>query len=199
MKQNLALFDFDGTISKKDSMMEFMKFLKGKNKLYLSFFINSHWLILMYLGLIERSSVKEKIWTYLFGNIKLEEFNLLAKKFSMEILPSILYQSALDQIETHKKNGDRIIIVTASAENWLKPWCDFNQLELICTQMEVKKGRLTGKIKGENCNGLEKVNRIRQIINLDEFDKIYAYGNSAGDKAMLNLATHQFYNHFKNI
>lgn len=179
--------------------MEFMKFLKGKNKLYLSFFINSHWLILMYLGLIERSSVKEKIWTYLFGNIKLEEFNLLAKKFSMEILPSILYQSALDQIETHKKNGDRIIIVTASAENWLKPWCDFNQLELICTQMEVKKGRLTGKIKGENCNGLEKVNRIRQIINLDEFDKIYAYGNSAGDKAMLNLATHQFYNHFKNI
>ncbi len=198
MKQNLALFDFDGTISYRDSMIEFLKYLKGTDKLYKIFFLHSHWLILMYLGLIKKYKVKEKIWVKIFGSTKIDEFNQRAKQFALEVLPTFLFQSAINQIKKHKEEGDRVIVVSASAENWLQPWCEINELELISTVLEVQNGRLTGHIEGKNCNGLEKVVRIKQQINLNKFDKIYAYGNSKGDIPMLNLATHQFFNHFKN-
>jgi phosphoserine phosphatase len=47
-----------------------------------------------------------------------------------------------------------------------------------------------------NCYGEEKVRRIRASYNLDEFNHIYAYGDSEGDKAMLDLAHEHDYKHF---
>jgi phosphatidylglycerophosphatase C len=63
--------------------------------------------------------------------------------------------------------------------------------------LEVKNGVVTGKIDGKNCNGKEKAKRIKQAINLNEYDSIYAYGDSAGDKQMLALATYTYYKNFK--
>lgn len=197
MKQNLALFDFDGTISRKDSMIEFLKFYKGKRKVILAFVQHIHWLVLMYLGLVENWKVKEKIWVALIGNTKLESFNKSAEKFSLEVLSELIYEKALNQIKKHQNNNDRVIIISASAENWLKPWCEVHQLELISTQLEVENEVITGRLKGNNCNGNEKVNRIKQVINLNDYEEIYAYGNSSGDKEMLALATHSHYKVFK--
>jgi phosphatidylglycerophosphatase C len=197
MKSNLALFDFDGTISKTNSMIEFLKFYKGSQKLILAFVKHTHWIILMYLGIVAKWRVKEKIWISLFSNTHLETFNEVSTSFSLEILPSILYKSAVNQIKQHKINHDRIVVVSASAENWLKPWCDMQQIELISTRLEVKNGVVTGKIDGKNCNGKEKAKRIKQAINLNEYDSIYAYGDSAGDKQMLALATYTYYKNFK--
>ena len=51
-------------------------------------------------------------------------------------------------------------------------------------------------IDGENCNGPEKIRRIKEILNLQDFDKIYAFGNSKGDKEMLSIADHKFLKFF---
>ena len=48
----------------------------------------------------------------------------------------------------------------------------------------------------DNCYGIEKVNRIKEEYDLDEFKNIYVYGNSKGDREMLNLGTHKFYKYF---
>ena len=49
---------------------------------------------------------------------------------------------------------------------------------------------LTGEFKGKNCNGEEKVKRIKAHLMLSEYDEILAFGDSSGDEAMLSLATH---------
>jgi HAD superfamily hydrolase (TIGR01490 family) len=197
LKQNLALFDFDGTISKKDSMREFLKFYYGNKGVYKAYLANAHWLTLMFVGLIDKGEVKEKIWIYLFNNILQKEFENKAHFFSTEILPTFLYQQAIEKITEHRNRGDRLIIVSASAEEWLKPWCQLHKIELIATQLEKKDGKLTGKMASKNCKGPEKIRRIKELLDFNDYQSIYAYGDSDGDKEMLSIATFPFYRKFK--
>jgi HAD superfamily phosphoserine phosphatase-like hydrolase len=88
--------------------------------------------------------------------------------------------------------------VTASAEEWVKPWCDMLGIGCISTLLEKKKGMITGHIYGINCNGEEKVNRIRQRFDLATFGDIYAYGDTSGDKPMLQLAKFSFFREFED-
>ncbi|HEY0608667.1 MAG TPA: haloacid dehalogenase-like hydrolase, partial [Chitinophaga sp.] len=77
------------------------------------------------------------------------------------------------------------------------PWCASMGITCIATQLEVKDERLTGNILGLNCNGEEKVCRIRAQYNLEQYENIYAYGDSNGDKAMLAIAGTAIYKPFR--
>jgi HAD superfamily hydrolase (TIGR01490 family) len=123
-------------------------------------------------------------------------FKDLGRLYAEKRLPIILKEEAIKKLMWHKKEGHRLVVVSASIKEWLKPWCQANEIELICTEMEIQDAKLTGKISGRNCNGREKANRIKSIIDLSKYDHIYAYGNSAGDKAMLALADEKFLNKF---
>jgi phosphoserine phosphatase len=70
-------------------------------------------------------------------------------------------------------------------------------VSLISTRLETNNGKLTGRIEGKNCRGIEKVRRIKMQYKLDEYDEIYAYGDTKGDKPMLGLATIAFYKPFQ--
>jgi phosphatidylglycerophosphatase C len=95
----------------------------------------------------------------------------------------------MERINWHKTQGHKVAVVSASIDYWLNDWCKLNGLDLISTTLELKNGKLTGRLSGKNCYGIEKVNRIKNRYNLAEFDQIYAYGNSAGDREMLLLAS----------
>jgi len=97
------------------------------------------------------------------------------------------------KLELHNREGHRIIVVSASLECWLKPWCASNGLELIATKMEVTSGKLTGRFNGKNFHGIEKVNRIKILITLNEYENIFAYGDSSGDLPILELAHQRFF------
>ena len=77
-------------------------------------------------------------------------------------------------------------------------WANHLSLKLIATRLEVKNGKITGGIEGRNCRGEQKVVCILEQWNLDEYNEIYAYGNSPDDKPMLALATKSFYKPFRN-
>ena len=197
MQKGLALFDFDGTITRKDSLLEFMKYAVGKWKFYLTMGIFSP-LIFYYIFIKKDGSVaKRKVLSYLFKGKLKEELELLGIKFSEEIIPSILIPSAIEEIDLHKKQKDRVIVISASLDNWLKPWANSMKLELICTEMEFIGGKFSGRFATPNCNGQEKVNRIKEYLNPEDYKPIFAYGNSAGDKPMLDMADHGFYRHFE--
>ena len=70
-------------------------------------------------------------------------------------------------------------------------------MELIATKLASENNRLTGKFATKNCSGVEKLNRIKENYNLDNYKTIYAYGNSKGDKEMLTIADKKFYKYFK--
>lgn len=198
MEKTIAFFDFDGTITKKDSMIEFIRYAKGDASLLKGFITLLPALIKLKLGIMEAGPAKEQMISYFFKGMKLNEFNALCKNFSKERLPHIIKADALRAINEHKHQGHEVVVVSASAENWISYWCTENGIGYTGTRLQVDdEGRLTGKIDGVNCNGVEKVNRIKLSYDPAKYKNIYCYGDTSGDTGMLELATHRYYRHFK--
>ncbi len=197
MSNRLALFDFDGTITKNDTLIKFIRFAVGDIKFIRGMIILSPMLTAYKTKLIPNYKAKEYMLSYFFKGMSEEKFKQIANEYSLRHINPILRPKAIERIAWHKERGDRVVIVSASIECWLKPWCDQNGLELIATKLEIKNGSITGKMKTKNCYGIEKANRVKKIYNLKEYDYIYAYGDSHGDKELLELANEKFYKPFR--
>lgn len=196
MKKGIAFFDFDGTITTRDSLLEFIKFSKGTKAFYTGFLYNIVYLVAFKIKLISNQTAKEKVLSYFFKGMDIKEFDRQAGEFSNTVIPSLLRDKAKEEIYRLQKENFVVVIVSASPENWIKQWCQTINLDLIASQMEVTEGKITGKLVGKNCHGHEKVRRIMEKYILKDFGKIYAYGDSRGDKPMLSLANKSFYKPF---
>lgn len=196
MKKGLALFDFDGTITVNDTFMEIIKFQKGAGRFYFGMLILSPILFLYKTKLIKNWRAKEIVLTYFFGGMSDEAFQRKCDDFIINKLPSIFNDEALSKIDFHRANQHRIIVVSASPRNWIEGWCIAMGIELIATELEIQNNTITGKLQSFNCYGQEKVNRIKAHLNIEDYDTIYAYGDTDGDKPMLALADHPFYRKF---
>jgi HAD superfamily hydrolase (TIGR01490 family) len=191
---NIALFDFDGTITKKDSFYDFIGFVGKKHKsIGLKTFLFLPISILYAIGLIPMGKTKELFLTFCFKGWQKTYFDELAKRYADTILKQLIRPKALEQVKKHKSKGDRIVVVTASLDSWISSWCKEYGIDLISSNLEVKGGLLTGKLIREDCNGIEKVKRIQEKYNLNEYEAVYAYGDSVGDNEMLKMADIAFY------
>ncbi len=193
---NLALFDFDGTITTKDTLIEFIKYVVGDRTYLTGMAKNLPMLLAFKLKLIPNDVAKKRLLYYFFKDISESRLKEMAKKYSLTTIDKITKQSALKKIEWHKDRGDRVVVVSASMECWIKPWCDREEIELISTKLKFKDEKFIGDFDGKNCHGQEKANKIIQSIDLDYYDSIYAYGDSNGDRQMLELATYAGYRVF---
>ena len=197
MKRRIAFFDFDGTITSKDTLLEFIKYYHGSVKFYAGFTLTSPFIAAWKAGLISNQAAKEQALRFFFRNESVATFKETCEAFAANELPSLIRPKALQEIEKLKAAGTEVVIVSASADDWLAPWCHKYDLNLLGTKLEVANERLTGKILGANCHGHEKVNRIRLAYDLNAYDEVYGYGDTKGDKPMLELATFSFYKPFR--
>jgi len=193
---NLILFDFDGTITTQDSLKKFLIFYHGWPKVIIGLLVLSPVLFLYVFKIISNNKAKQILLQWFFNREPLDIFNQKCRTFARQCIPEILRHEAVEQINHHKNNHDTIVVVTASAENWVKPWCEEMNLHCIGTKLEVAENKLTGKYQGENCYGPEKANRIRGQFDLSTFGKIIAYGDSRGDREMFALANQYYYKTF---
>ncbi|UPK66907.1 HAD family hydrolase [Chitinophaga filiformis] len=196
MKPAIAFFDFDGTITRRDTLFEIIRFQKGETALYTGLALLSPALVMMKLGLISKQKGKDLVLQHFFRNTPVDEFRDKCAAFCRDRLPGMIRENALQEINQHLSKGHRVVVVTASAQEWVKPWCDCIGIECIGTRLEIRNARVTGRIQGVNCNGEEKVRRIRQQYDLPVFGDIYAYGDTDGDRPMLQLATFGFFRKF---
>jgi HAD superfamily hydrolase (TIGR01490 family) len=195
--KKIAFFDFDGTITRKDTMLEIIKFLKGKVAFYTGFLINAPWLLAYKMNFYSNDLVKQKILTYFFSGMPEQIFQEKCDLFTMIKLPKLIRPAALAEINKLKAEGFEIVVISASAGNWIRNWTNRQAMKLVSTKLEVKNGLITGKIEGKNCHGVQKVVCILEQWRLDEYEEIYAYGDSSGDMPMLALATKPFYKPFR--
>jgi HAD superfamily hydrolase (TIGR01490 family) len=197
VKQRIAFFDFDGTITTKDTLLEFIKFYKGSFSFYAGFLLYSPLLIAFKLKLIPNFTAKQQILRHFFGGESVTFFQEQCNNFVATKLPGLIRPKALVEIEKLKAAGFTIVVVSASAENWIRQWTAANGLGLMGTRLAVQGDKITGSLDGKNCYGDEKACRIREQFNLDDYREIYSYGDSGGDKAMLALAGKRFYKPFR--
>jgi len=194
----LVLFDFDGTITTKDTLIEFVRYYRGHKGYWLGMLSLSPVLMLFLLKVIPNWKAKQFFLSRFFKGEKIDEFNARCLQFCTTKLPALIRPKAKEAIERYRREGVTIAVVTASAENWVKPWCDRYDILCLGTRLEVRDGLITGKFDGRNCHGDEKVCRIREHFNLAEFTEIIAYGDSSGDTEMLELASHGYYKPFRD-
>lgn len=194
----ISLFDFDGTITTDDSLIKFIRYAVGDIKTIWGMLILSPMLITYKIKLIPNYKAKQLMLSYFFKGMDGRQFHKVAKDYSLEHINTILRPKAMEKIAWHKEQGHKVVVVSASIECWLKPWCDKNGLDLIATKIQIKDGVVTGKLLTRNCYGIEKVNRINKAYNLSNYNYIYAYGDSRGDKELLDLADENFYKPFRD-
>ena len=197
MNQRIAFFDFDGTITTKDTLLEFIKFYSGTVNFYLGFILYSPFLVAYKLKIIPNYVAKQKVLGFFFKGEGIDTFQKKCDDFSDIKLPGLLRTKAIKEIEKLKAADTEIVVVSASVENWIMKWASANGLKLLGTRLKVADNKLTGSIDGINCYGEEKVRRIEQQYNLKLYKEIYCYGDSGGDTAMLKLATFPFYKPFR--
>ena len=185
---DLALFDFDGTITIRDSLIDFIRFTMGDARTLYTISVLSPVMIGCKLGFISNERAKQFL---------IARFHQRTHEYSLKRIDNIVRPKAMERIEWHQQQGHQVVIVSASMEDYLKPWCIRNGLDLIATRIEIKSGVITGKLRSRNCYGIEKVNRVHEAYNLGEYGCIYAYGDSRGDKEMLEIAHKGFYNYFR--
>ncbi|MBN3583010.1 HAD-IB family hydrolase [Algoriphagus aestuarii] len=187
-KKAVAFFDFDGTITDIDSFLKFLIYSGGYSKFLACLFVNSVFIILKLIGLYPNHRLKERFFSFFFKGKSEIEIKSLGKKFSEKVIPLYVYDSAKKLLSWHRQNQHEIVILTASSSLWLGEWAEINDFVLIGTEFEVQNGLFTGKIKGKNCYGIEKKNRIVQYLDKYPYEHRYAYGDSKTDTHYLELS-----------
>jgi HAD superfamily hydrolase (TIGR01490 family) len=194
-ERSLALFDFDGTLFVGDSLYDFLVFAFGFNKVFSGAVLLSPFLAAYKFNLCSPVLAKEKVFAHFFKNRSVSSLDLIAEKYFRLRGVYKLRKNGVAKIHEHLAHGHTVAIVSASAF-WVRPFAEYFGLIFISTALEVEDGRYTGRMSGRNCNGLEKVNRVKEVFDLSAYCEIYAYGDTSGDAEMLALATKKFYRTF---
>lgn len=192
---NIAFFDFDGTITQKDSLFVFIKFLLGKRVFYLGLAKNFHYLLAYILGLLSNSKAKEKLVKTFLERMSWRELEERSLEF-LPLLEKMMKTSAKKRIKWHQSRGDEVVIVSATFSCYLNPLARKLGVDCLATELEIKRGLITGKFATPNCYGKEKARRIKAKYDLQDYQEIYAYGDSKGDREMLELARYRFFKYF---
>lgn len=185
---NLALFDFDGTITTNDNFTAFIFFAAPRWRLALGPIALSPLIACYKIGFITPSMMRRMIAKWAFSGLKEADIFAARREYANTRIPKFIRPKALERLQWHQNQGDTIAIVSASLEPYLSRWCQQNRVDLICSRLEAHNGMLTGRYDGKDCTGKEKAARVLGTYNLEAFDKIYAYGDTAEDNEMLALA-----------
>ena len=190
---DLALFDFDGTITTSDTWTPFMQRAVRPARILAARVLLTPLIIGYRLGLVSSSRARRVAARVGFQGEEAASIRRLGLEYATAVLPARIRTEALERIAWHRSRGDRIVVVSASLDVYLAPWCASRGLECICTTLEERGGRLTGRCVQGDCAGQEKVRRLRERIDLDRYPVIYAYGDSGEDREMLALAHRKYY------
>lgn len=198
--QTIYLFDFDGTLTSRDSLLRILRYGGSKWKMLVAAFFVVPMILVAKLKLFDSGKVKERLLSFYFKGWPLSQFETVCKRFA-EADQWIWREKAVEFLRQRRANGDRCIVVTASIDSWVRPFIDkvFPEMELIATKMETKDGRLTGRFLTPNCRCEEKVRRIQQVIKSEmrQDYHIVAFGDSSGDSEMLAYADEPNYKTFE--
>ena len=188
----LALFDFDHTITVCDTYSRFLRRVATPEQRAQGWWRIGPWLLAYRLKLISAERIRHRVTSQVFTGRHAGEVTQMARDYAREHLPDMVRPEMLEQIQWHKAQGHTVAVVSASIDLYLQHWCDSLGLKMICNKLEVRDNRLTGRYAERDC-GRHKVALVRGMFDLSSFQRIHAYGDSAEDKPMLALAHERWY------
>jgi HAD superfamily hydrolase (TIGR01490 family) len=190
---DLALFDFDGTITTRGTYPGFVRFaIRPRRKVWAGIILGP--LIVGYrVGLVSDRAIRKAMSSIVFRGEQADRLRALGERYAAEALPDLMRPPALERMAWHQARGDRVVVVSASLGVYLEPWCATMGVDVICTQLEVQGGRVTGRYLHGDCCGGEKARRIEERYALGEYGTVYGYGDTEEDREMLAMADKKFF------
>jgi phosphatidylglycerophosphatase C len=190
---NLALFDFDGTITTQDTFTPFVFEAVPPARLAIGKVVLSPLIVAYKLGLVSASFMRRRIVQFGFRGRPVADVRRAGLEYSRRRLADVVRDNALERIRWHQARADEVVVVSASLDVYLEDWCRQVGVALICTELEQVDGALTGRYVHGDCSGPEKARRVRARYDLSEYSVVYAYGDTREDDEMLQLASQRSY------
>lgn len=193
----VAAFDFDGTLTWRDTLLPFLRRLLGLPTLLWVLFICSPWLAGYALRLVSNHRAKAVLLKAALADRSVAEVERCARAFVQNDLPAQWRPWGLQQLVQHQQAGHRCVLVTASTSPYMHlVGASLGVDAVLCTEMEVVDGRYTGRMATANCHGEEKVRRLQAWLAAEYGTAqpvLHAYGDTKGDLPMLQLAQQAWY------
>ena len=204
-------FDFDGTLTTRDTLLLFIRHARSRWALLGGLLLFSPLLVLMKLHLADNGRTKERLFGHYFRGMLERDFDALCQSFARNHT-HILRTAGLRAIQQALDRGERVVVLSASIDRWVEACLrqflvSSSQFQVLGTEIEVADGRLTGRFVTPNCYGSEKVRRLKEYLKevsprgdvegATEDAFIIAYGDSRGDKELLDYADESHYKPFR--
>jgi len=187
----LALFDFDDTLSRGDSVVPFLLYAIRRGAAPKRQLFRAAWGFLTQLGRPGKiSRAKEHTFSFIKGRSP-DELDDLARDFFREVITPRLFEDAIAELWNLKSTGHTVVVVSASADVYMHLLPEFLPVDtVIATRCAVENGVYTGHVQA-NCRGEEKPRRIAAWLQANDLtldaEASCGYGDSASDIPMLRL------------
>lgn len=195
-KPVLAVFDFDGTLTYRDSFTLFLRVELGLTRYLVGML---HLLIpalKFLLGLKTRDQLKTDLIRVFLTGASVAKIEKLADDFCSRYWGRLMRLNGYNEVKKQLAAGATVTLCSASPEIMLRPFAQRLGVKLIATRLDESFGFLTGAITAKNCRQQEKVTRLEAIYgDLSRFH-LRAWGDSDGDKQLLEAAEEPYYRHF---
>ena len=199
-RPTVAAFDFDGTLTRGDSLLPFLRRGLGWPRFLAVLLRCSPWLAAYGLRLIRNDVAKARLLRVTLGGRSTSEMQDWAERWLVNDFPGQLQDWTMARLTWHQEAGHCCVLVSASPDIYLRRVAEQLGFDaLICTEMALQGDRLTGLMRTPNCHGEQKVLRLKAWL-AERFDMasiagmtLYAYGDTSGDKPMLRMAEHAWY------
>lgn len=184
----IVAFDFDGTLTVRDSFTAFLVWRTPPLRLLLRS-LRMIPATLRYLADRDRGRMKAVVAHVFLKDVDAAELAAEAERFAELAAARLLRPDAIAAWEAHRREGALLVIVSASPETVVAPFARrLGADRLIATRLEVdERGRVTGRLTGANCRGEEKARRLRETYG-PGVRLAAAYGDTSGDREMLAMA-----------
>jgi glycosyltransferase 2 family protein len=198
MRPLVAVFDVDGTLLRGDSLWLAARRSQGPIGRFFAALACLPWLIGWQLKLVSTARFKQQAMTafQICEPFNRAEAHVLGESDWLMELRGQLRPEALERLRWHQDRGDRVLLCSASPRMLLQPLADWLGVELLCTELLQSDGYWQPTLASTNCKGPEKVRRLREHLGALEDLEIEAYGDSKGDRELLQASTRPHYRSF---
>lgn len=188
--RTLAVFDLDGTLTRRDTLLPFLRRVCGRRRTTLALLAASPSLVRSRVGGRGAEEASHRAKQTVIGRVlagrQLDALTAEARAFAELVVGGGLRTEVVAELDAHRRAGDELVMVTASPELYAAPIGALLGFDVVLgTRLEVSPGGiLTGRIAGLNCRGGEKMARLAAWAGPGPH-VIHAYGDSAGDRELL--------------
>jgi phosphatidylglycerophosphatase C len=185
---SLVFFDFDGTLTTRDTIWPFGIFLV--QRAHGNSYAKTIRLLFLLAGLkiraLSNHQFKERFCRLLLRGRSEQEIHGLAKLFADSVVGGILNRQLVDALHQHQASGDDVYLLSSNFSLVLRPWQEAWALGgVIATDAETENGRFTGRIVGRACDGREKLARALAVFGREPLEQATAYGDSHSDRYIM--------------